>query len=125
MDIKELKTFAPLMYSLQKCQSNACRSILLSHLDEPSFNYVTKWMKKGTSEPSILNLSPNQLKKLKTSLEKDRKRVKYLTKPGGSFYRKRNVVKQSGEGIGLLLGVLAPVVIELVKKIIEKSKAKK
>lgn len=125
MDIRELKTFAPLMYSLQKCPSNACRSVLLSHLDEPSFNYVTKWMKKGTSEPSILNLSPNQLKKLKSSLEKDKKRVKYLTKPGGSFQRKRNVVKQSGEGIGILLGVLAPVVVELVKKIIEKSKAKK
>lgn len=71
----------------------------------------------------MLNLKPRQLKKLKEVLGKDRERLKYLTRNGiGSVSRTRRAVKQSGEGIGLLLGILAPVIIDLVTKIVNKGK---
>lgn len=123
MSKSQLRSYAPLFHSIQKCPSNACRAVLFSHLDGPSFQYVLKWLRHCVQDPQVLNLKPRQLKKLKEVLGKDRERLKYLTRNGiGSVSRTRRAVKQSGEGIGLLLGILAPVIIDLVTKIVNKGK---
>ena len=83
---------------------------------------MCKALDNSVKNPENLNLTSAKLRRLRQVLKKDRVRVKYLTKPGGDLNRKRRIVKQSGEGIGLLLGVLAPAVIELVRNLIRKKK---
>jgi len=122
MDIKEIKTHLPLLHSMHKCHGNCERNILMSHLDDKSFKFMCKALDNSVKNPENLNLTSAKLRRLRQVLKKDRVRVKYLTKPGGDLNRKRRIVKQSGEGIGLLLGVLAPAVIELVRNLIRKKK---
>lgn len=122
MEIKEVKNYLPLLHSMHRCAGNCERSILLSHLDDGSFNFLCKWMGKAIQDPGLLQLAPARLRTLRKMLEHDKNRVKYLTKPGGSLTQKKKVVKQSGEGIGLILGVLAPVLINLVRGLLKKKK---
>ena len=122
MDIKEIKTHLPLLHSMHKCHGNCERNILMSHLDDKSFKFLCKALDNSVKNPENLNLTSAKLRWLRQVLKKDRVRVNYLTKPGGDLNRKRRIVKQSGEGIGLLLGVLAPAVIELVRNLIRKKK---
>lgn len=124
MELKEIQKFLPLLHSMRRCGCQASRNIIMSHLDEPSFAFLTKWINRGVQEPQMLNLPPRRLKSLKKALEVDRAKIKYITKKGGSPKRKRLAVRQSGSGIGLLLGVLAPIVISLVKDLITKGKNK-
>lgn len=72
----------------------------------------------------MLKLGTRGLKTLRKNLERDKKRIKYLTKRGGNINRKKKAVKQSGEGIGMLLGVLAPILINLVKSLVSSKKKK-
>ena len=122
MEIKELKTYLPLMHSLRQCQDASCRNILMSHLDEPSFKFVNSWVTKGVQSPEILQLSPKPMHKLRSVLSHDKACLKYLTGRKGTIKRKKTTVKQSGKGIGVLLGILAPLVINLVKDLIAKKK---
>ena len=128
MDIKSVKNFLPLLHSMNRCRGNCERNILLSHLDDRSFNFVCKWMQKGVNDPSILNLSKKKLASLRSVLGRDKERVKYITREGktGRVNKLRRVaVRQSGEGVGVLLGVLAPVLINLVRNLLTKKKKKK
>lgn len=105
---------------MHKCRGNCERNILMSHLDDKSFNFVCKWMKKSVEDPAMLGLSSGKLKNLRSVLERDRSKIKYLTGAGGNMERKRRIVRQSGEGIGLLLGTLAPALVSLVRSLIKK-----
>lgn len=125
MDIKEIKTHLPLLHSMHKCHGNCERNILMSHMDDKSFQFLCKAMNNSVQNPSTLNLSTSRLRKLRKVLERDKDRLKYLTKPKGSLHRKKLIVKQSGEGIGLLLGVLAPALIEVIRNLVSKRKRKK
>lgn len=122
MEIKEIKNYLPLLHSMHKCSGNCERNILMSHLDDQSFNFVCKWLKKSVNDPSMLQVSSPKLKRLRAILERDRSKVKYLTGSGGNIIRKRRIVRQSGEGIGLLLGALAPTLINLVRGLIKGKK---
>ena len=122
MEIKELKTYLPLMHSLGQCRDASCRNIILSHLDDPSFRFVNSWVTKGVHTPDILKLSPKRMNILRTVLARDKTRLKYLTGQKGTIKRKKAAVRQSGKGIGVLLGILAPLVINLVKDLISKKK---
>ena len=122
MEIKELKTYLPLMHSLGQCRDASCRNIILSHLDDPSFRFVNSWVTKGVHTPDILKLSPKRMNILRTVLAHDKTRLKYLTGQKGTIKRKKAAVRQSGKGIGVLLGILAPLVINLVKDLISKKK---
>jgi len=82
-------------------------------------------MGKAIADPSLLQLSTGRLKKLRSVLEKDKKRLRYLTNKGKVTKPKRAAARQSGEGIGILLGVLAPVLINLAKDLITKYVANK
>lgn len=124
MDIKQMKTYLPLMHSLSQCKDAACRNILMSHLDEPSFKFVNSWVMRGINDPQMLKLPPRRLKTLKQVLMPDRKKLMYLTGQKGNIKRKKKWVKQSGKGIGVLLGILTPLVVNLVKDLIAKKKKK-
>ena len=122
MEIKELKTYLPLMHSLGQCRDASCRNIIMSHLDDPSFKFVNSWITKGVQTPDKLKLSPNRMAALRSVLSRDKVRIKYLTGQKGVIKRKKAAVRQSGKGIGVLLGILAPLVINLVKDLIAKKK---
>lgn len=124
MDIKEVKAYAPLMHSMQKCKGNCERNILMSHLDEPSFKFVCRALANSIENPGSLNLSRSRIGKLRTALQKDKSKLRYLTNSSGQIAKKRKIVRQSGEGIGLLLGAVAPALIELVRHLVTKKKAK-
>ena len=125
MEIGNVKSFVPLLHSIYRCHGNCERNILMSHLDEPSFNFVCNWMNKCINDPSILKLPARKLNILRKAIGPESKKIKYLTSKGGSIAKKRKIVKQSGEGIGLLLGILAPVLINLVKDLVTKASSKK
>ena len=122
MEFKTVKQYLPLLHSLNKCQGNCERNILLSHMDDQAFNFICGQINKSIQNPETLNLSNGRLKRLRTALERDKAKIKYLTAPGGNIARKRKVVRQSGQGLGLLVGILAPVLINLVKDLIVKKK---
>ena len=122
MEFKTVKQYLPLLHSLNKCQGNCERNILLSHMDDQAFNFICGQINKSIQNPETLNLSSGRLKRLRTALERDKAKIKYLTAPGGNIARKRKVVRQSGQGLGLLVGILAPVLINLVKDLIVKKK---
>lgn len=119
-----MKQYLPLLHSLNKCQGNCERNILLSHMDDNAFRFICGQINKSIQNPDFLKLSPPRLKKLRQSLEHDKKRIKYLTSEKGNTQRKRKIVRQSGQGLGLLVGILAPVLIELVRGLVTKKKAK-
>lgn len=124
--MKEVKSFLPLLHSMKQCRGNNERNILMSHMDDPSFDFLCKWMGKTISSPSLLNLSSARTKKLKSMLERDKRNIKYITRGGhGTNKRKRKLVRQSGEGIGLLVGILAPILVNLVTDLIKKARNKK
>lgn len=91
-------------------------------MDDQAFNFICGQINKSIQNPETLNLSNGRLKRLRTALERDKAKIKYLTAPGGNIARKRKVVRQSGQGLGLLVGILAPVLINLVKDLIVKKK---
>lgn len=121
MEIKQIKHYLPLMHSINQCKDAACRNVIMSHLDDPSFNFVNSWVRRGVHDPGMLKLSPQRLRKLKTMLSNDKAKVKYLTSQKGILKRKKKIVRQTGRGIGVLLGILAPLVINLVKDLIKKK----
>ena len=94
-------------------------------MDDGSFKFLCKAIGNSVQNPSSLNLSTSRLRSLRKVLERDKSKLKYLTKPAGSLNRKRKLVRQSGEGIGLLLGVLAPALIEVIRNLVSKRKKRK
>ena len=124
MEFKTVKQYLPLLHSLNKCRGNCERNILLSHMDDNAFRFICGQIDKSIQNPDFLKLSPTRLKKLRKSLEHDKKRIKYLTSAKGNTQRKQKIVRQSGQGLGLLVGILAPVLIELVRGLVTKKKAK-
>ena len=121
MEFKTVKQYLPLLHSLNKCQGNCERNILLSHMDDDAFRFICGQINKSIQNPESLKLSSARLKKLRNSLEKDKSKIKYLTAKSGNIKRKRKVVRQSGQGLGLLVGILAPVLIELVRGLVTKK----
>ena len=93
-------------------------------MDDNAFRFICGQIDKSIQNPDFLKLSPTRLKKLRKSLEHDKKRIKYLTSAKGNTQRKRKIVRQSGQGLGLLVGILAPVLIELVRGLVTKKKTK-
>ena len=124
MEFKTVKQYLPLLHSLNKCQGNCERNILLSHMDDQAFHFICGQINKSIRNPETLNLSKQRLGKLRQALEQDMAKIKYLTAAGGNINRKRKLVRQSGQGLGLLVGILAPVLIDLVKRIVDKHKKK-
>lgn len=126
MDIKDVRIFVPLLHSMGRCKGNCERNILMSHLDDKSFKFMCHWLRKGVTDPSVLNLSQKKLGTLRKVLKRDKDRLKYITTSGGGSgkinHSRRVAVRQSGEGIGMLLGALAPVLINLVRKLVTKKK---
>lgn len=61
------------------------------------------------------NLPKSKQRKIKTALnnEKSRKNIKIITKRGASIAKKRAALLQEGEGIGLILSALAPLIAGL------------
>lgn len=94
----------------------------MSHLDDRSFKFMCNMMSKCINQPDLLNLKSGKLTTLRKKLLLDRERIKYLTAKGKVTEAKRRAVRQSGEGVGALLGVLAPVLINLVKGLLTKEK---
>ena len=115
MEVKNVKNFLPLMHSIGRCHGNSERNILFSHLDNKSLKFVCHWLGVCCSDPSVLKLDPKKLKSLKKLLTRDKERIKYITGKKGKIEEKRKLARQSGEGLGVLLGVLAPILINLVK----------
>ena len=124
MEVKNIQAFLPLMHSIGRCHSNSERNILFSHLDNKSLNFVCHWLGVGCRDPSVLKLDPKKVRKLRKLLARDKDKLRYLTSKKGKIVEKRKLARQSGEGLGVLLGVLAPILINLVKTAIEKSKGK-
>ena len=122
MEIREIRNNLPLLHSLYKCPGNSERNILFSHLDDNSFKFICGWLKKCVNDPSFLNLPNRKLTHLRHILARDKNRITKLTKAGKVTTTKRKAVRQSGEGIGILLSVLAPVLISLVKDLVTKKK---
>ena len=122
MNIREINNNLPLLHSLYKCPGNSERNILFSHLDDKSFKFLCQCIQKCIADPSILKLSNPHLSRIRKTLVQDKDRVNYAIKSGRVTKNKRIAIRQSGEGIGLLLGVLAPVLISLVKDLITKKK---
>ena len=124
MDFKNIQNFLPLLHSLNKCHGNAERNIIMSHLDEDTFKFLCHWLDKGCKDPTLLKISNARLKKLRSVLQKDQKKLKYLTSGKGTTAKKRKIVRQSGEGIGMLLGILGPILIDVVVRALKNRKAK-
>lgn len=96
----------------------------MSHMEDGAFNFLCKEIGKTVENPERLNLNSARLTRLRRSLEPDKARIKYLTssRKNAGNKRKRQVVRQSGQGLGLLIGALAPVLIGLVKDFIKRRK---
>lgn len=122
MDLHQVHPFIPLLHSLHTCKGLSEKNILMSHLDDRSFKFMCNMMSKCINQPDLLNLKSGKLTTLRKKLLLDRERIKYLTAKGKVTEAKRRAVRQSGEGVGALLGVLAPVLINLVKGLLTKEK---
>ena len=118
MDFKnsEIKTFLPLLYSLQRCGSHCERN------DDPTFSFLCKATRQAVFNPKVLNLSDNKREQLKQLLSKDKTKIKYLTNSKGNIKRKRKVVRQSGEGLGTLIAIIAPILIDQIVRAINRKK---
>ena len=125
MEAKEVRPYAPLLHSLHRCNGNPERQILMSHMNDNSLQFLCKMLGKCIENPSMLGLSPARLKKLRGVLSRDKSKIKYLTKTSGNLQRKRKLMQQSGEGLGMLVGILSPILINLVKNLISKKKVAK
>lgn len=125
MDIKEIRSYAPLLHSLHKCNGNPERQILMSHMSDSALQFMCKVLGQCIEDPGMLKLSAPRLKKLRGMLQQDRTKIKYLTNDRGNLKRKRKLVQQSGQGLGLLVGILSPILINLVKNLISKKKQSK
>lgn len=121
MEFKTVKSYLPLLYSLNKCHGNCERNILLSHMDNDAFHFMCGQIRKSIEHPESLKLPSARLKRLRTALEPDAKKLKYLTSKSGNIKKKRKVVRQSGQGLGMLVGILAPILINLVKDLVTKK----
>ena len=125
MDIKEIRSYAPLLHSLHKCNGNPERQSLMSHMSDAARQFMCKVLGQCIEAPGMLKLSAPRLKKLRGMLQQDRTKIKYLTNDRGNLKRKRKLVQQSGQGLGLLVGILSPILINLVKNLISKKKQSK
>ena len=125
MDIKEIRSYAPSLHSLHKCNGNPERQILMSHMSDSALQFMCKVLGQCIEDPAMLKLSAPQLKKLQSMLQQDKTKIKYLTNNQGNLKRKRRLVQQSGQGLGLLVGILSPILINLVKNLISKKKKNK
>lgn len=122
MEFKMVKQYLPLLHSLNSCRGNCERSILLSHMDDGAFNFICGQIDKSIRNPERLKLSPSRLMRLRHALERDKAKIKYLTSKGKNISRKRKLVRQSGQGLGLLVGALAPALIQLVSNLVAGKK---
>ena len=121
MNVKEVKLRLPMLHSLGRCKGNSERNILFSHLDDESFKFVCRCLQSVISDPSQLPYKRKQMDKIRESLAKDKHRLKYLINAKHSnLERKRKAARQSGEGLGVLLSILTPVLINLVSNALSK-----
>lgn len=93
-------------------------------MDDGTLNFLCDQIGKSIENPEMLKLGPAKLKKLRNALEPDRAKLKYLTKRGASISRKRKIARQSGQGLGILVGILAPILINVVRNLVAKGKKK-
>ena len=122
MDVKEVKLHLPMLHSLGRCKGNCERNILFSHLNDKSFDFVCRCLSKVINNPSLLPYKKAQLEKVRTALGRDKNRIKYLINPNRTnLEKKRKVVRQSGEGIGILLSALVPLLINVVSNALSKK----
>ena len=121
----DIKKHAPLIYSILGCKSPDGRNVILSNLSDSSLDFICDCLKDIIYNPHKLNIPPKKIQFLRRQLNKDKKKLLYLTKTKANRKRKRNIIAhQTGGGIGIALATALPFLIQEIKSLINQGKKK-
>jgi hypothetical protein len=117
--IQDMQYFAKLLKLLNKSK-NDDREVILEHLNGNSINYLCEVIYNVIG--GNIKLSKRQINKLRSELQHNKKCFRYLSKIGGNSDKKRKLIKQNGRGIGTILSIALPIILQLVSEILSRNK---
>ena len=118
---KQAKTFGPVLYSVLNNPNNHQRNVLISHLDDDSFDFFCDCVNSVIYKPDALKLGETDLDTLRTVLSDEKDLWRFVANPKVSRKRKRKRISvQKGGGIFTLLatvvGIIASLAIDASRK---------
>jgi hypothetical protein len=120
-ELKNMQYFAKLIKLLNKSK-NEDREVILEHLNGNSINYLCEIIYNIIG--GNVKLSKRQINKLRSELQHNKKCYRYLSKKGGNEERKRKLIKQNGRGIGTILSIALPIILQLITQMLTKKNKK-
>lgn len=111
---REAKTFGPVLYSVLNNPNNHQKNVLISHLDDDSFDYFCNCVNSVIYKPDKLNLDESDLENLRSVLSSEKDLWRFVANPKVSRKRKRKRISvQKGSGIFTLLATVVSIIATL------------
>ena len=115
-----LQKSLPALEAYSKCRSQVKRNEIISRFTPRDIEHLARCVRTGIHYGG--NIFPPKVKtKLKKRLLLHQKELYGICRPGVSCHRRRELLKQSGGSIPLLLASLIPMAVDLFKGIFSKQ----
>jgi len=118
---REARTFGPVLYSVLNNPNNHQKNVLISHLDDNTFDFFCNCVNSVIYKPDKLKLEESDLDNLRSVLSDEKDLWRFVANPKVSRKRKRKRISiQKGSGIFTLLatvvGIIATLAIDASRK---------
>jgi hypothetical protein len=110
-NMKDIRYYSNLLKLIKKSKSDD-RNVILEHLNDDSIDFICEVIYNVIN--GKIRLTKHQTNKLRNKLREDKKCFRYLSKKGVKTKRRRKLIKQNGRGIGAILSIVLPIILELI-----------
>lgn len=109
-----IKKVLPLLKILKHCPDIETRNSVLAHLSEESIDVICEIIHNCLHNHKKISLETPV--SLKSQLEKHKTNLRFLAKPraGRGLKKRRQILSQTGEGIGTILSIALPFLADLL-----------
>jgi len=116
---KRVKNYIGLINLLNKSNSKK-KEIILKHLNDKSIDFICELVHNVIH--NNFNLSSKKVRKIKTLLHPNKKSFRYLSKKSGRIDKKRKLMVQHGQGIGVILSTVLPILLNVLSNYASSTK---
>jgi hypothetical protein len=95
------------------------RATILKHLNDKGVHFICEVIHNIIN--GNLHLSKKQRGLIRRGLMSEKECYRYLSKKKNNLYKKRKLIEQHGEGIGLLLARALPYAVQLIESLFKKK----
>ena len=124
MNKSQAKRFLPLLHSIQKCNKDDEKAVILQHLDDSSLKFVCRCVDELLNRPKKFRLDKENITALRTKLAPHKRDLLNFANSSKSLKKKRHLIDRQFGGalFSILFATIIPILADLVIRALSKKK---